>query len=423
MKETADYEFERIEQEARDYEDVTRKRLVRLSDWNTSLNEVSAPLELYVESLGRSLSTLTNYPETIVTQDICARINLELHKQGIAIDDLHLFGSATQAINMLFFALNQLVKKAEEKGDAHFSVRRSPEHDDLILVRGRRVIFVQPGYFSVKDSAAATNFDVIDLYRTAPNFEIDFQEIDLIVSRYLSSDNRVMGIIITEPIYSAGVSTHTQQLRRLVEYARANNLLLIVDGAFSGLHWRTNPSWQDGALLRLLSDGIVLVDSISKKLFFLNTKIGVLYGPSGIVESARDGADWLSGNITGLQQQLAKAVYGPEHREYLSVLSRTNIALFSERFEELERLAKESQYMPIRPDSGYHALLILKDGTPQRNVDPFLWSQRLFKKGVFPISTHDFGYPDDGVFGFRIALSRVFENRHIEAALNQSIFE
>ncbi|MHB1621222.1 MAG: hypothetical protein ACYCTY_14810 [Sulfuricella sp.] len=78
--------------------------VTKLSDWNSSIEEVKVPFDIYVEAFGRSLKTLTKYPETSVTVEICEELVRNLNSNALKASAMHLYGSGTQAINMLFFA-------------------------------------------------------------------------------------------------------------------------------------------------------------------------------------------------------------------------------------------------------------------------------------------------------------------------------
>ena len=392
------YTFDKQDAEAAAYERKHQVTLGRLSDWNTTSHDISVPLGMYAEAFGRSLNALTRYPETSRTKALCDELGTGFHKRGVKLGGLYLYGSATQAINMLFFALAK-------------------------RYAGDRFIFLYPGYFSVKPSAEALGLTQETLFRSVSNhFAVPLDDIEIIRQKYEGkTTGRVRAVMVTEPVYSAGVCQPSDQLRSLVKYCRERELLLIIDGSFSGLVWNTEPHWQDKNLLSLLKfDNVVLVDSLSKKLFFHNTKIGVLYGPIWLIELAREGADWLTGNITGHQQELARSIFTGEYDAALAEICRANIERFETRYQELERLAQGTRYRLLRPDSGYHVMAFRDEGTIG-GVDAMQWSRKLFAKGVYAIPGHDFGYRDDDSFCFRVSLAINHDEKHLRAALEQPV--
>jgi len=390
--------WEKFNGDAMRYELENKVKLARISDWNTTIQDISLPLGMYGESFGRSLGSLTRYPETETTTALCEELLAAIRGQAIGLEAMHLYGSATQAINMLFFAL----KSKPEK------------------YKGNKFIFLSPGYYSVQVSAKAHGFEQETVCRLSKDgFKIDLGKII-----GLLKSGTFCAVVITEPVYSAGVRQSGDDLRLLVEYCDEENLLLIIDGSFSGLVWNGAAHWQDKELLSLLKySHVILVDSISKKLFFHNTKIGVLYGPKWLIDSAREGADDITGNITAFQQELARSIFCGNYEKDLAKICDDNITKFKARFSELEQICIHDgarNYTPRRPDSGYHAMVFRSDFTLGR-VDVYEWNRRLNEKGVFTIPGHDFGYGSDDFFCFRVSLSVTHEKERLETALLEDI--
>lgn len=392
------YSFGKIASEVKLYERNRGIPLARVSDWDSNPNDVSVPFQIYMEAFEKSLDTLTKYPDIDQTKDICETIKLTLLGKSIAPEKLHIFGSATQAINMLFFALSV----------------KNP---------GARVIILNPSYFSIKNSAETFGLMTGTIYRSSSNgFQFPTAEIETVRKRYEADiKQKVRAVVITEPIYSSGVKQHSASLQALAKYCGDNDLLLIIDGAFSGLSWRGEYTWQDLDLLSLLKHKhVVLVDSISKSLFILNTKVGILYGPQWLVAIAETGISWISGNITALQQQLVAAVFSQSYEPEITRSCRENIEHFKSRFAHLERLAVDSPYKLLRPDSGYYALAVRADCTIG-NVDAMSWSRYLIEKGVYALPGHAFGYSNEDRFCFRISLAKLHDDLKIKSIFDQPV--
>ncbi|WP_316215054.1 pyridoxal phosphate-dependent aminotransferase [Bradyrhizobium sp. SZCCHNR2035] len=392
------YSFDKIASEANFHERNRPASLARLSDWNTRLCDVSTPLKMYAEAFARTLETLTTYPDAEQTKELCEQIKLALHNRSIAIQDLYLYGSATQAINMLFFALSKHYPRA-------------------------RFIFLNPGYFSVKTSAEAFGLTQETLYRLSKDrFSIPLDRVESVRNKYANDPfGKVCAVMITEPTYSSGVRQSTESLRNIASYCSEHGLLLIIDGAFSGLIWGHEPQWLDADLLSLLTDEhVVLVDSIAKNLFFLNTKIGVLYGPPWLIDIATKGAGQLAGNITALQQQLALSVFSQSYLEDVRRVCQDNIERFKKRFGHLEQLAADTPYRLLRPESGYHTMAVRTDCTIG-NADVVTWSRNLISKGIYPLPGHAFGYSADDNFCFRISLAKQHDDLHFKTVFQQPI--
>jgi aspartate/methionine/tyrosine aminotransferase len=392
------YSFGKIASEVKLYERNRGIPLARVSDWNSSPKDVSVPFPMYMEAFEKSLATITKYPDVDQTKNICEQIRLTLLSKAITTEKLHIFGSATQAINMLFFALSV----------------KNP---------GARVIILNPSYFSIKNSAETFGLMTETIYRSSSNgFQFPTAEIEAVRLKYGADiKQKVCAIAITEPIYSSGVKQHSASLQAFAKYCGDNDLLLIIDGAFSGLSWEGDYTWQDLDLLSLLKHKhVALVDSISKSLFILNTKVGILYGPQWLVEIAESGISWISGNITALQQQLVASVFSRSCEPDITRSCRQNIEHFKNRFAHLERLAVDSPYRLLRPDSGYHTMAVRADCTIG-SVDVMGWSRHLIEKGVYALPGHAFGYSNEDRFCFRISLARRHDDLKIRSVFDQPV--
>lgn len=392
------YSFDKIASEAKLYECNWPAPLARLSDWNTRLCDVSTPLKMYAEAFARTLETLTTYPDAEQTKELCEQIKLTLQDRSITIQDLYLYGSATQAINMLFFALSK-----------HYP--------------GARFIFLNPGYFSVKTSAEAFGLTQETIYRLSKDrFDIPLDKVESVRKKYENdSFGKVCAVMITEPTYSSGVRQSTQSLRNIASYCSNHGLLLIIDGAFSGLVWGHEPQWLDADLLSLLKDEhVVLVDSIAKNLFFLNTKIGVLYGPQWLISIATKGAGQLAGNITALQQQLALSAFSQSYLADVRRACQDNIERFEKRFRHIEQLTANTPYTLRRPESGYHTMAVRTDCTIG-NADVVSWSRNLITKGIYALPGHAFGYSAEDNFCFRISLAKQHDDLNLKTVFQHAI--
>jgi aspartate/methionine/tyrosine aminotransferase len=383
------YDYLEIEKVVREQD--RNGHVQKLSDWNTTSKDVAVPDETVRLAFETSLRSQGKESGTSDVADVCQEIAKSFSVEENLQFEMHLFGSGTQAISMLFYALRELVKTR----------RRSSKKPT--------VVFLSPTYFSAIQAAETYGFEVSEVYRSSLNsFGFALEELEARIRDLHSNGLEVYALFVTEPIYSAGVRTPIKELRSLAEFCQFNGIRFFVDGSTSGLIWNDGHNWMDKELVSLTKLGANVVDSLSKKLFFANTKIGVIYGQKEVVELARLGSDLLAGNVTAMQMELARLVFSKTKSVELEI-SRcitANLKRFKTRYKVLSDALNATPYRLITPESGYHVVVLSNTLRTNHDVDAMQWSRALLCKGAFALPTLDFRYAPLDPFGFRVTLTK-----------------
>ena len=378
----APYSFEEQFELAEAWEKANNKCLLRVSDWNSDPSEVEVPYPLIHQAINESLKSITRYAETAVLVDACDEIQQDLKKgYGVPFSEharIHLFGSATQAIFGVMYGLKHTVSEP-------------------------RALIIHPSFYAVQDSASQCGIPIFETWRKKrEGFEIKLELLEQFRCRHA-----VNVLILTDPVYSAGMCINEAEWNHLIDYSRTHDIWLVVDMAFSGLSWtESRKVWIDRErLLRGNYRKVILIDSPAKRLFTNNLKIGLVFADVEIVERLRDFSDYHLGNLTGLQVAFARSLFRPENRESIETICTINANHAQSNFQRLGTIIDGSPMVSLlRPDSGFHALLFAR-GTISRHVDAMNACLRLATDlETLAIPTNDFFFDWDDEFGIRVNL-------------------
>jgi len=376
------YSFEAQVEEALAWEARHGITLTRISDWNVPGHCVAVPSDLVERAFRETLPTLTHYAETaqlVACGEEIRQAMSESHGPLPEGRDVHLFGNATQAITAVVYALKE-------------------------LMGAPLTLLTHPSYYAFQDALRLCGLEAWGCFREAARgFAFDPDLLAQLVRRH-----RINVLVITDPVYSSGLSLDDQSWRELIALCAREGLWLVVDAAFGGLHW-SDPAraWLDGRLLAEPYEKLIVIDAPAKRLFVNGAKLGLVLAPEEVVGHLQDFTDWHLGNLAALQLRLAQLLFSPAQRPYIEVICRENAAKAASAYEVLAGHLKSSEHAyAFRPDSGFYAMLYARNSS-LRDVDVMAGCRAwMEQRGVLVIPNADFHPSAKDDFGVRINLLR-----------------
>lgn len=377
------YDFKQHTDNARAWERSTTSQLFRISDWNCRRDDIELPVTLLEESAQAAMSCITRYADTAssiaVGEEICGWLRDETKAALPADSTVHLFANATQALFAVVHALRKMVATPH-------------------------VLLVHPSYYAVHDMLQY--FDTptsSDWRRLSEGAAVSIDRIE-----WLRLKHRFNIVWITEPTYSSGFKLSQRNWENLVAYCAYHELWLVIDMAFGGLTWLDDSTrWLDAPKLsRCGYERCVVIDSPSKRLFTNNLKLALVHGSKLISDSLEKFSDSFCGNLTGMQQAFARALFEPKNRLQLEQICSRNVETVRRNFEVLRQLTERSQTLSVvEPDSGFHTMIFAR-GLRSKDIDSMSVCWRLVRDhGVYALPTNDYYYHEDDPFGIRINLT------------------
>jgi len=271
-------------------------------------------------------------------------------------------------------------------------------------LKKQRCLIVTPFYFSIDKSLKDGSCEIFYYHLTPENnYIISKSRIQKIIrNQYIDL------LIITDPIYSLGISINNQTIKIIANICNEENVTLFLDYTLGGMEW-AKETYQllDLEKLRSVSRAKEFIFNCSpSKLMFLNgIKFALTFCSKDLVEKIEEISDYTIASFCSTQVSLINALFMTEWDEISECISH-NVRLFSNTFKLVKSCAIGTGFKIARPDSGFYTMAQL-DGLKFEKSDIIqVLKKILFEKQVFVLPSSEFSFYFDRQFSFRINLSK-----------------
>ena len=349
-----------------------------ISDWDAIDHHAQYPYELIRNSLVASNTDVLSYSfsdEQVETKEFLLS-NLEL-RPYVSAENLAITISATASI---FLSLASLVKRGVKK-----------------------FLVFTPVYYSVIDTlkdfgAQSLLFNLLD----KDDFHFDISHIKRIIS-----DNKIEAIILTDPIYSAGIEIPLHIFDELIQLCNQLNCWIICDSTLSGLGWGKNDFFNLSKIISIAkAENFIFIESISKRLLINGIKNSLILASENIAFEIEDYASQVYGGFCIPQIQLLRALYDQTNRPDIVSIFEHNRQTIKDNYTLVETFLSNTAYTLYPMNSGYFTMIAHKEYKLKDIDSNGLILNFLSKHDTFALPSSHFSFSEENLFGFRINLLR-----------------
>ncbi len=166
-------------------------------------------------------------------------------------------------------------------------------------------------------------------------------------------------IVITDPLFSTGVSLGEECFEQLAELTDKYNTYLYIDNVYGATQWDEKPKLVDyhkiGLTVRY--EKIVLVDSVAKRLFLNGLKIAFIYGNPDIILCAESAATDYCGSISYPQMEMFFQLYNGKNERVIYELIERVTSSCKSRFELIQNTLEDTGLVTSKCKEGIFCLV------------------------------------------------------------------
>jgi len=354
-----------------------------VSDWDCDVPEFDILNSIVTAAIKPSIGRMLNYSyaedQTAQREMLAAYLN-DVGRLPITVDEVSL---ALNATNALYLCLTTLCSEGIN-----------------------RFLVVTPAYYTVVETLLSAKVSIIFHHLCdCDDFAFDFGAIEGLIE-----EQHIQALILTDPIYSAGISVPVECYRKLAEICALHDVWLVCDHSLGGLHWKAPVALIDFAKMRALriAPKSVFIDSLAKRLCLNGFKHAVIIGPGGLIRQVHDLASRVSGGFCSTQIAVLDALYSKEHENALIQYMDSNRKRIRDQYNLLAAALCGTSFALYKSDTG-HFSMICHTKARIRDVDTKnIVKHLLGEHGLYVLPSEHFYYYKDNRFGFRINLINEF---------------
>lgn len=269
----------------------------------------------------------------------------------------------------------------------------------------KRILIVTPAYFSTHESFNKAGCHVFYYHlKDDRNLQIDINEIESIIKQQY-----IQGVVLTDPVYSAGIEFNLDTYRKLSEICKENAIYFMVDYSLGGLNWNGEKMFvlnTDKLNILKENEKFLFIDTLSKRLLMNGIKFSVIFGDEDVIDRIDRISETVYGGLSAAQCFLINKLYLKENRELIASICKKNIETTQETYRQINSLLLGTDYELVETNSGYFSLVNHKKFKLQ-DIDTKLFSLTLLKEyDTLAICKDRFTYFQENKFGFRINLNK-----------------
>lgn len=375
--------------------EVSNRKTIFLSTWDKKIHKNEVPYEIIAKSTNISLNDINKYQYMDemhhIKEYIANSISLE-EKMVISPNSLAIATNGTASSYLILRTLNQNKKICP--------------------------LLLTPIYFSYI-SALKDFCKNIEFYQAflENNIYIDFSKIENIIIKC-----HINIIILNDPIFGCGLSFKNETYEQIIFLCQKYNITLIVDYIYGGMAWNEERHYIHKYLLEQINVGknILLIDSISKRLFINGIKSAIIYGNPSVIYEIEKASVYTLGCMVYSQISLLKGLYNPGNKETINKVINNNISCSQENYDFINSLILGKKCHLERCDSGYFALFKIPYNIFGLNSNMHIAKLIISKCNVITIPHERYLYFNDDEYCFRINLlaSKISIAQGINAIIN-----
>jgi aspartate/methionine/tyrosine aminotransferase len=273
----------------------------------------------------------------------------------------------------------------------------------LKLLGANRFLVITPTYYSVIESLNSLGSSII--YHHLLDDESFF--LDLNAIRRTVEWQHIDAIILTDPVYSAGIEFDIAAYKGLSAICNEHRIWFLCDYALGGLFWRKRlTKLLDSEKLSALTslERFIYIESPPKRLVLNGMKHAVVVASANVTNLIHDLAARISGGFCATQLSLFKALYDPSSETSLVAYMEANRLRIEANFALLQASLLGTAFYTYPSNSGHFTMLCHKHRRIQAADTKCIARRLLWKHGLYVLPSEHFSYYGANHFGIRINL-------------------
>lgn len=273
----------------------------------------------------------------------------------------------------------------------------------LKLLGANRFLVITPTYYSVVETLNFLGASVI--YHHLLDEESFF--LDLNAIRRTVEWQQIDTIILTDPVYSAGVEYDIAAYTGLSTICNEHHIWLLCDYALGGLFWHRPPTGLlDAEKLSTLTglERFIYIESPPKRLLLNGMKHALVIASTSVPKLIHDLASRMSGGFCATQLSLFKALYNPSSETSLVAYMEANRLRIEANFALLQSSLLGTAFYTYSSNSGHFTMVCHKHCRIQDADTKWIAKRLLWEHGLYVLPSEHFSYYGGNHFGVRINL-------------------
>ena len=349
-----------------------------LSTWDRNISENDVPMEIINESVSITLEDISKYQYMDEMHELKEYISNSISTKESQISP-SMIAIATNGTASAYLVLKTLAQK-----------------------KHLRPLLLTPIYFtyisSLKELCDSIEFSQV-FYQE--DIIINLSEIEHIIT-----EESINTMIINDPIFGCGVAVKEEIYELLAALCKKHEITLIIDYVYGGMEWCEERWYLPHHLQRLLTKGldIIVIDSLSKRLFINGIKSAVIYGPPSFICEIEKASVYTLGCMTYSLVSLIKELYDPHNIGTIFNAVNKNIINAKNNYQLICSLLLDKNCFIEKCDSGHFALIKIPYDILKMSANSCIAKSILEKCNVITIPHDRYLYFNDKYYCFRINL-------------------
>ncbi len=370
----------------REYKKSRRREPHFLSDWDVDLSKAT-----YLETLIDAATSLSDNSES-----------------------LHLFSEDIRSQKKLI--ADHLSKQQDyQLTHKEICISLNPANDlcltvySLIKLGIKRFMVATPAYYpiieTIKDFGGDLSFFHLNDHN---NFRFDLEQLN-----YQISEQHIEALVITDPVYSAGIPIPIEQFTGITETCQKKSLWLIVDYSMGGLDWNNESvsHIQKEKLYKLnKQEKKVVVTSLTENLFLNNLKSSVIIGENKIIECIEDLAYTVFGGMCITQLNVLDILHQSGNFDLINKLVCDNIKRIKQNYSLLKAAILGTGWSLYPTSTGCFTMLFHKEKLLKEVNSKKFFTKLLMGNHIRGLPSSYFGYYENNHFSIRVNLLKEIRN-------------
>jgi aspartate/methionine/tyrosine aminotransferase len=273
----------------------------------------------------------------------------------------------------------------------------------LKLLGANRFLVITPTYYSVVETLNSLGSNVIYHHLLdEETFSLDVNAI-----RRTVEWQQIDAIILTDPVYSAGVECDIAAYNGLCAICNEHHIWFLCDYALGGLFWHKPPTkLLDVEKLSALTslERFIYIESLPKRLLLNGMKHAVVVASTSVSKLIHDLASRVSGGFCATQLSLFKALYNPTSETSIVAYMEANRVRIEANFASLHAGLLGTAFYTYPSNSGHFTMLCHKHCRIQNADTKWIVRRFLWEHGLYVLPSEHFSYYGSNHFGVRINL-------------------
>ena len=273
----------------------------------------------------------------------------------------------------------------------------------LNLLGANRFLVITPTYYSVIETLNSLGLSII--YHHLLDEEVF--SLDLKAVRQTIEWQQIDAIIVTDPVYSAGVEYDIAAYHGLSALCSEHHIWLLCDCVLGGLLWHEPVTkLLNAEKLSALSSlkRFIYIESPPKRLILNGMKHAVVVASSNVTELIHDLASRVSGGFCTTQLSLFKALYDPRSQAAIVAYMEANRLRIEAHFASLQASFLGTAFYIYPANCGHFTMVCHKRCRIQNADTKRIVRRLLWQHGLYVLPSEHFSYYRQNRFGVRINL-------------------